>query len=638
MKKLMLWCSPEGAPPPGYFTVYWAQYISGQERKKGNISLPEMINENVSYWKPRYLSWLESVGKSPYGSTTVVDALLIRPGLSYWWMTVPAENPFSPRSVAYATLRLWALVQIADDHHVEELEVHGAETELEEVLTLWCKRTGRQITFMRGRTTNKNESLIQTTYSHIKRRFPPLFSGISFIALQYLHYFSWRRHKLSSGTTDDPALTVVDYFANLDVQAAQEGTYTSNYWGPLTQILPILGKTVNWIHIDMKTAALLDVHSARKAIRSLNRENGSSRHVLLQDYLRLRVLLKAALQYLRLRKITKQVATQISWTETVSGLDVSPLLRSRLNSDFQGVGAASNALWLSLFEEAIPLRPAQDSCIYLMENQPWELALLQARMARGAGPNVGVAHVPVRTWDFRYALGSSTVCAENGRTRPMPSQVTVSDPKSETVMIANGLEPSTIVKVEALRFLSGASIRTVSTVASHVQTVECSGPRVLVFGEYDASMCAKQLRILSELAPLVGDKCAFTFRPHPAKQILHGSLPTGVSLSEAHTAEEALAECDLAFCCNISSASIYASLMGIPILIFKDGRLLDGSPLIAGPSVLHVNDVADVIGVLENIELGVESSSSAQIYPMYLDRDLTKWRALLYPLAEIANE
>ena len=95
MKKLMLWCSPEHAPPSGHFTVYWAQYISGQERKKGNISLPEMINDNVSYWKPRFLSWLETVGKSPWGSTTVVDALLIRPGLSYWWMTIPSDYSFN---------------------------------------------------------------------------------------------------------------------------------------------------------------------------------------------------------------------------------------------------------------------------------------------------------------------------------------------------------------------------------------------------------------------------------------------------------------------------------------------------------------------------------------------------------------
>ena len=626
MKKLMLWCSPEHAPPSGHFIVYWAQYISGQERKKGKISLPEMINDNVSYWKPRYLSWLESVGKSPHGSTTVVDALLIRPGLSYWWMTVPSDYSLSTTSIAYATIRLWALVQIADDHNVEELEVRGADADLEEVLTLWCDGTGRQITFVRGHTTHKNESQIHTTFSRVKKRLPLLVSGMSYIALQYLRYFTWRRHKLSSQTVDDPALTIVDYFANLDVQAAREGTYTSNYWGPLTQILPLLGKTVNWIHIDVRSAALPNVHSAREAIRGLNRGNGLSRHVLLQDYLTLRIAFKSALQYLRVRRITKQVATQIPWTETVSGLDVSPLVRSRLNSDFQGIGAASNALWLSLFVEALPLRPAQDSCIYLMENQPWELALLQERMTRGAGPNIGVAHVPVRTWDFRYALGSSSVGAENARMLPMPSQVTVIDPKSETVMIANGLEPSTIVKVEALRFLLHSSL---VQGASDKRTAAFPSQRVFVFGEYDPLMCAKQLQILRELAPLVGDKCSFIFRPHPAKQILQESLPTGVSLSGVHTAGKALAECDVALCGNMSSASLDANLRGIPILIFRDGRVFNGSPLIAGPGIKYVNDAAEVVAALGELSFDGRPIFMDQTYSMYLDSGLPRWRILL---------
>jgi surface carbohydrate biosynthesis protein (TIGR04326 family) len=626
MKKLMLWCSPEHSPPPGNFTVYWAQYISERERKVGNISLPEVINEDESYWRPRYLSWLETVGKSPCGATTVVETLLIRPGLSYWWMTIPSEYSFSTTSIAYATLRLWALVQIADAHHVEELRVHGADADLEETLTLWCKKTGCQITFIRGHGPNNDESQIQTASSHIKRRLPPLISGLGYLVHQYLRYFTWRRHKLSSETTDDPAFTVVDYFANLDVEVAQKGIYASNYWGPLTQILPQLGTSVRWIHIDAKSAALPDVRSARAAIRGLNRDDSSSRHVLIHDYFTLRVAFKSAVQYLRIRKITKQFATRISWVDTVSGLDLYPLVRSCLHSDFRGSGAVSNALWISLFEEALPSQPTQGSCIYLMENQPWELALLHARMTQGRGLNIGVAHVPVRTWDLRYAMGSSGISAENGRTLPTASRVAVIDPKSEAVMLTNGLEPSAISKVEALRFLSHASA---SADVTSNQSATLASKRVLAFGEYDALMCAKQLQILEELVPLAGDKYAFTFRPHPAKPFLQESLPTGVSLSEAVTAGEDIVGCNVALCSNVSSASLDAHLEGIPILMFRDGRLFDGSLLDAGPTMQYINSANDVLSVLERSEFVVGSTSVDGLYPMYLDIGLIKWKALL---------
>ena len=633
MKKLLLWCSSEHAPPLGYFTVYWAQYISEQERKEGNISLPETINKSEKYWKPRYLSWLDTIRKNPCGTATIVDALLIRPRLSYWWMTVPSDCPFSPASIAYATLRLWALAQIADANHVEELRVVGADAALEEVLTLWCKKTGRQITVIAEDFTSKVESRNESIRLRIEKRLPPFVNGLGHLALQYRYYFTTHRPQLPSETAHDSSMTIIDYFANLDVDAAQKATYASNYWGPLAPTLPQMGITVNWIHIDMRSEALPDVHSARAAIQSLNRGNSSSRHVLLQDYLTLRVAFKAAVQYLRIRRITKQVTTRLLWVDIVSGFDVAPLVRSRLHSDFQGMGAARNALWISLFEEALPLHAAQGPCIYLMENQPWELALLQTRMTRGGGPSIGVAHVPVQTWDFRYALGSSSDSAENGQTLPTPSRVAVVDPKSKDIMIANGLEPLAIVKVEALRFLSRDST---NTVASHMQADEFSNLRVLVFGEYDALMCARQLQLLEEIAPLARDSYSFTFRPHPASGILQWSLPEEVSLSEALTAGEDLAECDVVLCSNVSSASLDASLRGIPILMLRDGRGFSGSSLIAGPSVTYVDDVADVIGALGEIEFGVGPRSVDQIYSMYLDDGLARWRALLDSL--IGNE
>ncbi|MDE0973882.1 MAG: hypothetical protein OSA11_02175 [Candidatus Nanopelagicales bacterium] len=627
MKKLMLWCSPEHSPPPGYFTVYWAQYISEQERKAGNISLPELINGDPDYWKPRYLSWFETVGKSPCGTTTVVDTLLIRPGLSYWWMTIPSDYSFTPASIAYATLRLWALAQIAEAHHVKELHVDGADGALEEILTLWCNKTGRRITFIRGRSTNKDESQMRFSSSHIERSLPPLISGLGYLALQYLRYFTWHRHKRSSETGDGPALTVVDYFANLDVEAAQEeAAYTSNYWGPLAPIITQTGKTINWIHIDSRSAALPDVRSARAAIRGLNRGNNSSPHVLLEEYLTPRVALKAAGQYLRIRKITKRVGARLLWVDTVSRLDVSPLVRSRLNSDFQGLGAARNALWLTLFDEALPFQQAQGSCIYLMENQPWELALLHAQTRRGAGPNIGVAHVPVRTWDLRYAIGFSGVNAENGRTLPAPSGVAVIDPKSEAIMIANGLEPSTIRKVEALRFLSRNSTTADS---SRNRTDAFTSRRLLVLGEYDVLMCAKQIQILEELVLSAEEKWDFSFRPHPANPIAPESLPFGVSLSQAFTMREDLAKCHVVFCSNVSTAALDANLQGIPILMFRNGRLLDGSPVNAGPSVTHVNNAAEIAAALRELDFDARPRSIDRTYSLYLDGGLTKWRALL---------
>jgi len=626
MDSLLLWCSPEHSPPPGYLTVYWAQYISEREQAEGNISLPDVIDKDANYWKPRYLSWIDEVGKRPCGDTTVVDALIIRPGLSYWWMTIPSEFSFSPASIAYATLRLWALAQIIDANSVEEVRVVGADAALQETLALWCIKTGRRITIIPEKVMNEDKSQNEGIPSRIKKRLPAFVNGIGYLAVQYLRYFTIHRHQCHRVTSDGPAVTVVDYFDNFDVEAAHDSTYTSNYWGPLTAVLPQLGLTVNWIHIDVRSAALPDARSARAAILGLNRGNSSSRHVLIQDCLTLRVVFKAAAQYVRMRRITKRVATRLAWEDTVSGLDVSPLVRSRLHSDLRGIGAAGNSLWLSLFDEAFSSPTTHDACIYLMENQPWELALLHAWTIRGGSPTVGVAHVPVRTWDFRYSLGSPTVSDANSRSLPVPSSIASIDPASETIMIANGLEQSSIVKVEALRFLP---LTSTTPTTSNMRTDAFTKQRVLVFGEYDALMCAKQLQLLEELVPLARDNYAFTFRPHPSSAILQGNLPNGVSLSEAPTAGEDLAKCEVVLCSNVSSAPLAANLKCIPILMFRDGRVFNGSMFIAGPTMKYVSDAADAIAALGEIALGRSPRSVDQVYPLHLDSGLIRWRALI---------
>jgi surface carbohydrate biosynthesis protein (TIGR04326 family) len=207
----------------------WGPKFYEKKQEKGNISLPEMINKTENYRKPRCLSWLENVKNSMCGNTTVVDTLLIRPGLSYWWMTIPWDYSFKKTSIAYATLSLWALAQIADVDHAEKLQVHGADVEVEKNLTLWCSETEGKIIFVDGHTKDIDESHVRTTYSHIERKLPPLVSGLGYLALHYLRSFTWRHHKLSSETVDDPALDVVDYCANIDVQAARAATYTSSY-------------------------------------------------------------------------------------------------------------------------------------------------------------------------------------------------------------------------------------------------------------------------------------------------------------------------------------------------------------------------------------------------------------------------
>ena len=141
-------------------------------------------------------------------------------------------------------------------------------------------------------------------------------------------------------------------------------------------------------------------------------------------------------------------------------------------------------------------------------------------------------------------------------------------------------------------------------------------------------MCALQLQILQELVPLAKDSYDFRFRPHPAAPFSQRSLPAGVSLSQALSVREDLAESDVALCGDVSTSSLNANLEGVPVLILRDGRGLHGNLLSPGPSVRLVNDATEVLSALEQIDFGSGRISGSETYPMYLDIGLTKWKTL----------
>jgi len=167
-----------------------------------------------------------------------------------------------------------------------------------------------------------------------------------------------------------------------------------------------------------------------------------------------------------------------------------------------------------------------------------------------------------------------------------------------------------------------------TTEASNKRNHTATKRRLLICGEYDPLMCARQLQLLAEIVPLVRDNYALIFRAHPGNPIRQESLPTGVALSEAHTIGEELAKCHVVLCSNVSSVSLDANLQEIPILMFRDGRGFDVSLFGASPRMKYVATASDVTALLREPKFVGMSGSPDPIYPMYLDNGLTKWRDL----------
>ena len=106
-RTLLVW-DTEGAPPVGgWTTVLWSSF--GVRGDPEAISIPKLVEEQADTLKARYLAWIYDLGETRLSGKRLVDHLELRPGFSYWWLTLLGEKIYGESPGPYDAVRFFAL-------------------------------------------------------------------------------------------------------------------------------------------------------------------------------------------------------------------------------------------------------------------------------------------------------------------------------------------------------------------------------------------------------------------------------------------------------------------------------------------------------------------------------------------------
>jgi len=544
-------------------------------------------------------------------------------------MTLPTEFSFTEDALVYRAVRLWAFVELADRLCLDNIKIVGADPELLSVLKTWGRETGRQITAAdsgKNSVTLLPSLMLLPRSSHILIQF---LAALSRITLEFARYglkFRSTNHGIAPKNYE---LTVVDYFDNFQVSETRDSRYQSNYWGPLPETLAHKGTQIHWVHIDYRSAAVPSVSVARHLIDDLNKNAVNQRHSLLQDQMSPSDLIRVLQQYFAIATLgLKARLVNSSWRNTQSGLDMWPLVKRPWRRAFYGAEAARNATWLILSESLLGGKTKPGTCFYLMENQAWELAFVNRWQANQSGSIAGVPHSTVRIWDLRYAVGKADKHASGPEGPPRPDQVLVNGPAALEVLVQNGFSQLQLKPVEALRYLISADLpmRELRRNSNKLNPLN-----LLALGEFDPGLAVTQIEMLNKLIEARPDFALVTYRPHPSLNMTLESLDRRIQLSTSPRIETDLDNSDLVFCSNVSSASIDATLRGVPIITFRDGSVLDGQ--IAGvPGSVSITNTMGLIEAADQFLASELHSVGQQSNIFYLDSECPRWERVLFTL------
>jgi surface carbohydrate biosynthesis protein (TIGR04326 family) len=610
----LIW-DAEGQPPKGeWITVLWRSY-----GESGNLlySMPKLVEEQADTLRVRYLSWIYELGEKHIEGKRLVDHLKLRPGFSYWWMTLIAEKNNAYKSFQIVdVLKLLVLEELVVTRSVAKIILVSGNKPLAQTFRLWCKNTGLSFDWQPLQESRETTSIIRRLYSSLPL---PLQTVIALVRYIRQHW-PLKQQNAAAGTE----MTFVDYLIHLDQKALTNGRFASNFWTDLVGTLDRSGEKVNWLHRYVQHEAVSSARQARDLIVRFNQSATERQfHTCLDRALGFSVVLAALIDCsrliwmsLRLNKINRQ------FCPTESKLDLWPLFRQDWRNSMLGPTAILNCLELNLFERTISRLPHQKLCVYLQENQVWEMALIYAWRAAGHGRLIGVPHSTVRFWDLRFFYDPRSYQRTGKNDVPLPDKMALNGPATMKAYRKGGYPENQMVEVEALRYLSLGN----QSPARGKTEGNAGILRVLVLGDYLIATTQQQMQWMEAAAQGLPADTRYVVKPHPFCAIKSSDCPSlQMEITNAPLAE-LIADCDVVFTSNITSAAVDAYCAGLPVVTVLDGNSFNMSPLRGLMGVMYVTNHTELVAAL------LTARDCARVMPepyFCLDKGLPRWRKLL---------
>ena len=618
---LLIWDA--AAPPPSgdWTCVLWRGFSDGTS--PNIVSIPRLIEENADTLRSRYLAWVYELGELRIKNRRLIDHLQLRPGFSYWWMTLLVEKcNYSKSPQIDDAIRLLAFTNWAAGRTLDRLTLASANQPLAECLRKWCAKSGVVFEWQRLTKSAVTMSWARRAYAAL----PVVIQALVWLLKYFLERWPLRGVGLNEWRQSTGRVTFVTYSDNCVPEAISQGRYENRYWADLPDVLKREQCKTNWLHLYFRDNQLPTVKSAATVLHAFNdTEQGQQCHVFLDTFIGLGVVLRSIRDWLRLIWLDGQLGAELCNAQKTL-LDLWPLFRVDWQASLFGAVAMNNLLFLNLFESALKILPKQQKGVFLQENQGWEFGLIHAWQATGHGPLLGTPHSTVRFWDLRYFFDPSNYQRKGHNDLPLPSKIACNGPVARTTYQQGGYPIKDLVDVEALRYLHLAQA---DLVKDSAQISLNKLARLLVLGDYLPSNTLLQMNLLEQAVPLIPQQLAITVKPHPNCSI-HPSDYPGLNLKiSMEPIANLLAACDVAYASAATSAAVDAYCAGVPIVSVLDPNTLNLSPLRGCVGATFATTPEELANALNMAAAGNVNQSETNPAYFMVDAELSNWRKLL---------
>ncbi len=613
---ITVWDSREKPPEARGIVYLWNGYAETDTIR----SLLRYVENHAERLRSKYLALIHDVGESWIDDKRVIDHLVLKDGLSYWWMTLCVEKSLWKSPSITDVIRLFALEEIIIDQKPGKLKLFSPNCSLHEVIADLCYSLGIEYEWEKLPGGPYRLS-IKAFY----RSLPQPLQAILGFSRHLLIHWPLRNAKRSDWFEGPNALLFCSYFIHLDSESCTNGKFYSRQWEIFPKLLQDNGFRINWIHHYLKSSVLPNTRVALNWVQRFNEHRQDQGfHTFLYSFLSWRIVWRVLKNWLMLIWIAGKLKDlQKVFRPNDSNLSPWPILRQDWRISMYGQTALGNLLWIELFDAALHDVPHQAKGLYLCENQGWERAFIHAWRKHGHGELIAVAHSTVRFWDLRYFNDPCITQAVAPQPMPEPD-----------ILVLNGIaavqhyrranQPmDKVVKCEALRYLYINNV----TKSQSCAPTNSGVTKVLILGDVMDASTKELLRLLEASLPFLQEGFVYFFKPHPFCSIKTEEFPYLNITVLTDPLGEIMKDFDIAYSSNSTSAAVDAYLAKLGVVIMLNENELNLSPLRGESGVCFVSTPEELAAAFYAFKKKGCSESPNDDF-IFLDSELPRWRTI----------
>jgi len=616
---LLVWDSAKQLSSRHGDVSYWQSYSVIDDNRE--ISVPQLV-EDDQHLRLEYLALIYEYGETKTNGRRLVDYLEIRPGFSYWWMTLLVEKcNISKSPQINNVIKMMAFKKWFETKNYTKIKLVTLNYELADSI--------RQLALELGVDFEQHEEATQLTFvkqteKKINGRFKYSVQAMIWFTRHIITHWSLKGVGVNEWKKSKSTTTFVSYLFNHNSDSAKESQYESKYWTKLPELLTENHIATNWLHIYVKDEILTTASKARDIIKQFNRSRTANQtHVTLHSFLSVKLIASVLREWYQLNKKTNHLDKILQYE---CGY-LWPLFKRDFLLSFSGITAINNILFFTLFEKAMTLLPVQKRGYYLQENQGWEFGFIHSwYSAKHHGKLVGVPHATVRYWDLRYFFDSRSYEQVSKNNLPLPDFVAINGELAKNMYLDAGYKEDKLIEVEALRYLYLFGAKQYGRITKSNETTERV---VLVFGDYDKENTSRQMHLLQDADYFINDRIKYIVKPHPACPILEEDYPSLHMIVANEPVSELLKKYSVVYTNNVTSSVVDAYCMGRCVVVFLDPSILNFSPL-RGISE-GVTFVSGAEGLAQALKEAItdETINFQEKDYFYIDANLRRWKKIL---------